>query len=342
MSSRTANRRAFALAGSAIGISAVAPVAARQATPDATPATPGATPATPGGWSFVDDRGTTVEREATPTAVAAMTYAAQSLYDFGYTVAAFFGPDANTDQSGEFNTVGDLDFTDIPYLGGLNAEFDLEAVIANKIDLAVSYSLPTGPDAWSLWFLETAEPTLLKYAPTLGIAMAAESAAASVERFRELARALGADVDTPEIEAEREHFESAIDSLKATAAARPELTVAVIRNSDSGVIVPNYDYFGDLIFFKECGVQFIGNDPKHVSEWGESWYAYSYEELDQLSADVILTLGDLSEVGTFEILPAVVAKQLGVWQTVKRLSYKGFASPVEELATLLTNAEKVA
>ena len=169
-----------------------------------------------------------------------------------------------------------------------------------------------------------------------------ESAAASIVRFGELAASLGADTDTPEIAASRIRFETATTSLQEATATRPEITVAVIRQFDNGVMVPNYDVLGDLIYFKENGVNFIGNDEDHASEFGVEWFTYSYEELNLLSADVILTFGDLTTIDIFNNLPAVKADQVGIWETVKRLSYQGFSEPVEKLTVLIANAKKVA
>jgi iron complex transport system substrate-binding protein len=328
MTSRSISRRAFAIAGTGAFASFAVPSVRAQSTPVASE------------WSFTDDRDVTISLDTAPVSVAAMTYAAQSLYDFGYTVSAYFGPNATGDQSGEFKVIGDLDFSSIPYLGDFDS-FDIEGLIAYETDLVVSYSFPV-ESGYDLWFVGTVEANIAPLAPTLGIAMFNESAAASIARFEELAALLGADIDTPEIQADRLRFETATTALQEATAAKPDLTVAVIRQSDNGVMVPNYDILGDLIYFKENGVQFIGNDPAHAPDAGSDWFSYSYEELDQLSADVILTFGDLTTIGTFQTLPAVQANQLGVWETVQRLSYRGFSESVEKLTTLIQNAEKVA
>lgn len=288
-----------------------------------------ASPEAGGEWSFTDARGITITLPQRPTNVVAQTFLAQSLYDFGYTVAGHFGVD---NSEGGFQSTGDLDLATVPF-AGVFGEYDIEQLLALDTDLFLDFSWDEGEDA-SFWYLDAASLEQFEtIAPVLGISMAGTSINDNIEFIRSLAEALGSDVSTPEILADKAAYEEASAALTASTEANPGIKVLALQGIPEEVYLANPAWHADLVYFGELGVTFA---PFEVTEASAPfWGTYSSEELGIVPTDLYLTIGDLSGIPIWNELPAVEAGQVGEWRFSTRVSYPGFAINLTELATLI-------
>jgi len=297
--------------------------------------TPGASPATTAEWSRVDARGITVSLPQRPTRVVAQTFLAQSLHDFGYEVVGHFGVDNSV---GEFQSTGDLDLAEIPFLG-IFGSYDIEQFLALETDLILDFSWGAGEEA-AFWYLdEITLDQVADIAPVFGISMAGTSINDNIAFVRDLAAALGADVETPEILADIEAYAEAANALTAATETNPGIKVLALQGSAEQVFLANPAWHSDLIYFGELGVTFT---PFEVNEDGEPfWGVYSTEQLGIFPTDLYMPIGDLSSIGVWNTLPAVQAGQVTEWRFSTRVSYRGFAINLNELATAIANASIV-
>ena len=322
-------RRSLVGATAALGAAAALTRAgfAQDSTPPASPAS--------GEWSYTDARGITIAQPQAPTRVVAMTYAAQSLFDFGFEVIGHYGIDPL--EPGR-ESIGNLDLDAIPFLGPYDG-FDVEKLIELEADLVVDYSWGEGETA-SLWYLSGDALTQVEaLAPVVGIAMAGVSSDVSIRQVEALAASLGADVETSQIVASRDAYLTASEALTAATEANPGIKVMALQGDADMIYAANPDYHADLLRFKELGVTFteIEVDPESDNFWG----IYSGEDLGTLPTDVYLTLGDLSGIGVWNALPAVRANQVSEWIFSRRLSYIGFTANFDNMTELIANAEIV-
>lgn len=325
-----ATRRSV-LAG-ALGCVLAARRGAASARAQATDSTPAA-----GGWSFTDDHGVTIALPERPARIVAHVGSAATLWDYGIRPVGVFGPLQREDGSRE-PLAGAIDLDAVTSLGAGWGELDVEALVALQPDLIVgsTYSPGVSDDLWGL------DPDVVakvaRIAPIAAISVFETSAATSLARFEELAVALGADPDAPEIAAARERFAAASEAVRIAAAEKPGLTVLVMSGWPEAIYVANPAAAADLTYFQELGVAMV------VPDSDDYWEELSWEQALKYSADLILlderdggyTVENLAEApATLAAHPAVKAGQVGNWYTEFVLSYDAFAAVLEELAAEL-------
>lgn len=313
-------------------VTALAAVGASASMSNILAQTPEASPVD-GGWSFTDARGLTITVPERPTRVVAQTFLAQSLHDFGYEVVGHFGVD---NDAGGFQSTGDLDLDQLPFVG-VFGEYDIEQLLALKTDLILDFSW-NDEGGSAFWYLD--EAALAQFepiAPVLGVSMAGTSLRDNIESVRELAAALGADVDSAKIAADLAAFEEAAAALTLVTESNPGIKVLALQGTPEEVFLANPAWHSDLIYFGELGVTMAEFDVNTPPFWG----TFSSEELGIVPADLYLTIGDLSGIPIWNDLPAVQAEQVGEWRFSTRVSYPGFTINLTELAALIDGAEVV-
>ena len=175
-------------------------------------------------------------------------------------------------------------------------------------------------------------------APLLALSVA-ESAGVATERFAELAVALGADLDTPELDEQRVRFEAAQQTVRDAAAAKPDVRFLFIGIQDSNLYIANPPDWGDLTFYRDLGVNII--DPE-AERW-TWWETVSYEQANKYPADVLMVStrpqavqhDELESIPTFANHPAVLAGQTFGWNQDFILSHQGMAEALEHLAAAI-------
>jgi iron complex transport system substrate-binding protein len=314
---------------------------ALQATPAATPPVPnGVQP--DGSWVFTDDRKVTLVSAAVPSRIVAQTSAAAALYDFGVQVVGIYGPSKNDDGSPSFEA-GNLDINAIEVLGDYGTdslEIDIEKFVQLNPDLVVDMIVYED----TFWYLSgdaRSRVEALKV-PIAGISMEKVSLLTIIERFEQLAGALGADLLAPAIsEAKATHAESEA-ALTAAIASKPGLSLISISPTPDAVYVCSPRYMPDLHYFADLGLDVVDHQTDDFFE------LLSWEEINRYPADIILldarkgypTPDELStSVPIWNTLPAVQAGQLGNWYAGAPSSYGRLAPIMDELAALIASAD---
>lgn len=314
---------------------------ALQATPDATPPVPnGVQP--DGSWAFTDDRGVTLTSSAVPSRIVAQTSAAAALYDFGVPVVGIYGPSTNDDGTPSFEA-GNLDIDAIEVLGDYGTdslEIDIEKFVALNPDLVVDMLVYED----TFWYLSgdaRSRVEALKV-PIAGISMEKVSLLTMIQRFEQLAGAVGADLTAPAVaEAKTAHAEAEA-ALRAAIASKPGLSLLSISPTLDSVYVCSPRYMPDLHYFADLGLDVVDHKTDDFFE------LLSWEEINRYPADIILldarkgipTADDLStSVPIWNTLPAVKAGQLGNWYAGAPSSYSRLVPIMDELTALLQSAD---
>lgn len=322
------SRRRFLAAGSAV---ALLPVAAR--------AQSDATPGADGEWTFVDDFGNTITRPERPQSVVAYLVLAASLWDFGIRPTAFFGIPRRPDGSPEIY-VGNIDLDAVASIGETYGEIDLEQLVALKPDIIVNDKWTDELDVWGLPADSLAQ--LQTVAPIVNIDFVARPVTDTIGRVEELAIALGADVNAPDVAAARQRFDQASADLKAAVAEKPGLKAMFVSGDVDNFYVGNPKQNSDLYFFRELGLDIVQPD---VEE--DFFEALSWEQAGKYPADLFLndaragsyTVEQLMAVPTFASLPAAQAGQIGRWDSEYVPSYGPVAEILERLTETVRSSQ---
>jgi iron complex transport system substrate-binding protein len=303
---------------------------ARQATPAA-------------GWSFTDDKGVTVTLDAAPQRLAIDLNAAAALWDFGVRPAAVFGWDAK--ETGDFGDAGgNIDPSTVEVAGNTAEPVQLEKMVAAKPDLIVTLTF-TAEDDDQYWSID---PEIVEQvrdiAPIVALS-ATGTASANIARHAELAAALGADPDAPEVVEARQRYEAAVADLDAAAQEKADISVLFINVQSDTAYVANPEPWSDLGYYLASGVNIINPDIDDA----ESWLEISPEQALEYASDVFmaatiegtLTIDEIVAHPTFGQHPAVKAGQIADWNQSFIQSYQGGAEAFEHLAATLREATKV-
>lgn len=301
-----------------------------------------------GPWSFVDDRPVEVELDAAPQRIVAYETAAAALMGFGIPVVGVFGSAPLDDNP----YLEGLDLTGVEDVGSVYGEVNMEAIAALDPDLIATTAYidtRTGSDAAStqLGGLQggQARQQIEAIAPVVGIDELLP-ASPFIQRFEDLALSLGADLDSPEIAADRQRYEDAKVALRNALAANPDLSVLAVYGDASGLYAAQPGDWQDLPEFQQLGMEII--DPESTDQYFE---ILSWENADKYPADIILvdqrpSSPPISEFPSFSPtwskLPAVKAGQTFEWLPYVSTSDWGtYAAQFEALTALIEGAEDV-
>ena len=296
-----------------------------------------------GSWSFTDDRDVKIELDKRPERVVAYEDAAAALWPFGVRPAAVFGA-SPLRENRQFE---DRDTSDVESVGVVYGEINLEKLAALGPDLIVVPSWPPrGPNWWGFAGADQME-TVSEIAPIAAI-QANRPFMDVVDRFAELARALGADLEAPEAKAARRQFDAATRSLSSAAEEKPGQKVLAASAAPEGLYVADVkNGFPDLLAYRELGLDVVV--PRGRVEAG--FEMLSWEVVDKYPADVVLLdarPGSLQSGGEelrgqelWRRLPAVEAGQVGTWWTGSTYDLTFFTRHLEEVTALIDRSEVV-
>lgn len=285
----------------------------------------------PSQWTFTDDRGVAVSLPAQPKRIVAQITGAATLWDYGLRPVGVFGP-MHMEDGSKAPQAGDIDLQQIESIGEAWGEFDLEKLASLRPDLVVTQSYSGENSLWNI--PPEAVPALKNIAPAASILVRDVPITQPLQRFEQLAKALGANLESPENVSAKTGFNQAVDDLKAAIAEKPGLRVLVISGAPDNLYIANPTAATDLIFYRELGVGIV------TPETEEFWETLSWEQANKYPADLILydnragsaTLDFLATIETWRNLPAVQSGQIGPWNTEPTYSYKSYANDVRGLA----------
>ena len=296
-----------------------------------------------GSWRFRDDRGYDIHLPEPPTHIVSSIESGAALLDYGIEVLGVVGTFA--DATGwRDEGAGDLDENTVDYLGEWD-NIDLEAILALEADLYVDVTYDAtriGSYSVSDSLADLMEQTV----PTLAIAVGGGvKMPTPLERFEELAQALGvADLPQKMVDA-RTSFEGAEVAAREAFAEKSELTVALVAVGHTPGEMTFWDSteFADTVYFHELGLNFLEIEPNQGYTLG-----ISIEEAGNFDCDVMLNriepedlFAEINEYPTLTLLPVIEAEQVYKWTTVYVPTYKGFLPVLEALTENMLVSEKV-
>lgn len=292
-----------------------------------------------GAWEFTDDRGVKITRDKRPEKIVAYVSSAAALWDYGIHPIGAFGPQ-KTDSGEKELQAGNMDLSKVTSVGNAWDDFDEEKFIGLSPDLLVTGL--TGVEPTDLWAI-TPEmgKKVEKIAPILALSEYKVSLPKVIERYEALAKALGADVTSSAVTKAKDDFKAASDELAAAAKEKAGLKVLVLYADKDGVYIAKPEFFADLAYYKELGLDIVEGGS------GEDyWEQLSWEQVGKYPADLILTdirtfalpRDQMAQYPTWNALPAVAAGQVGDWSAEPRFNYTLATPVIRKLTTLVKGA----
>lgn len=317
------------------------PATAQPATPTAA-ASSGIDPAT-GTWRFTDDKGVTVTLDAPPERLIVDVNAAAPLWDFGIRPVAVFGWNVNGDHTFT-DAAGAITPDDVRIVGDATERFRIEDALALDPDLLITITwAPDDPNDY--WSIDGDILDQVKQAFPIIALSATNPADAAVQRFGELAAALGADLNSAAISVARSAYEAKVDEARQIFADQQDLVVEFIYASPEEMYLANPPVWGDLAFYQSLGLNIrpvtISDNPFWQQLSLEDWSSFPCDVLFQSTRPGNLTI-DQIETGTVSRLhPAAAAKQVFPWNQDFILSYQGMTAALEQILVGLRASRKV-
>jgi iron complex transport system substrate-binding protein len=299
-------------------------------------------------WTFVDDRGTEITLDAPPERIVAYENAAGALIPLGITPVGVFGSSVPADSP----QLEGLDVTGVESVGSVYGEVNFEAVAELEPDLIVTLYDPeqTGP---AFGFLDNGEELAEAIAPVLVIDGGSKAdAEPTIERFIELAEAMGGDLDDAAIDASRQRFDDAVAALRSTVEANPGVeVVAMAPYAGDLVYFARPQHFASLRLFRDAGVELAepeGDPGDQTTDFAQYFYdPVSFELAGKYPADLYLLGNNVGVMGADDVaadpafaqLPAVEAGRFVEWRMIDAYSYDRFAGDVEALTAAIAAAD---
>ncbi|GAB3480651.1 ABC transporter substrate-binding protein [Amycolatopsis cihanbeyliensis] len=286
-------------------------------------------------WRYTDGRGRVLDGPR-PERIVAQVAAAAALWEFGLRPVGIFGPSRLPDGSPD-PEVGQVDLDTVTSLGNVWGEFNYDAYIELRPDLLVSIMYTED----SLWYVpEEQADQVEKAAPTVGVDVGFVSMLDGIAKFRELATALGADVDAEPVREARAGFEEVDARFEAAVDALGDQRVLLVSATQDNLYVGKAAGFPAAKHFTERGMTVV--EPEQTTD-GDYWEALSWENAGKYEADVILydnraenlQRTELAGFPTWNQLPAVQAGRITGWNPAVPFSYHSFASQLTSITDAL-------
>jgi len=292
------------------------------------------------GWTFVDDRRQKVSLEKRPTRIVAYVTAAAALHDWGVTPVGVFGTNPREDPA----------LTGFPWnksqiVGTVYGEIDTQALRSLKADLIVSRWYPPPADAPVFGFNNLKQQRAIgSQVPIVGI-NGHVIGTRQIDRFRDLAHALGVNTASGTIRQARAQFDRAAANLSQVAKRKSGLRIIAVSADQNTMYVARVAADnGDLAFYAHRGVPLVSartSDPY--------WDSLPWKEAGKYPADAllydarsdVLPLAQVRGIHEFAELPAVRASQIGAWHADPPPSYRRYGSAMNDLARTIAGWHKV-
>ncbi|MFK3979551.1 ABC transporter substrate-binding protein [Micromonospora sp. NPDC050397] len=235
-----------------------------------------------GPWSFTDGSGQVVKADKTPTRIIAHAGEAAALMSFGIKpVGVYADESVKTDPN-----LKNLDLTGVEILGDEWGKIDVEKAAALRPDLIVGDWWPAEKAHSGMEEgVDEKSKKLAELAPVVGVSQG-KSIVALAEGYEDLAESLGADVDSPQIAANKKRFEDAVAKFKEATSAKAGLTVAAMSPADDKVYVANPEYAPELLDLQSWGLKVV--NPASPDPGFPYWENLSWENADKYQPDLIL------------------------------------------------------
>ncbi|MEV0381603.1 ABC transporter substrate-binding protein [Nonomuraea sp. NPDC050643] len=309
-----------------------------------TTATTAAASAAPSGpWSFTDGSGKVIKADKTPTRIIAHAGEAAALMSFGIKPVGIYSDESvKTDAN-----LKDLDLTGIEILGQEWGKIDVEKAASLRPDLIVGDWWPAEKAHSGLEEgVDEKSKKLAELAPVVGVSQG-KSIVDLAKGYEDLAKSLGANVDSPEIAVNKKRFDEAVVKFKEAIAAKSGLTVAAMSPADDKVYVANPEYAPELLDFQRWGMKVI--TPDTPDPGFPYWENLSWENADKYQPDLILFDGRTfkptsndewaKKQPTWFRIKAAKAGAVVSWPAYWLHTYGHFATELDKLTTAIKAAD---
>jgi iron complex transport system substrate-binding protein len=290
------------------------------------------------GWTFVDDRKETVRLSRRPTRIVAYTTAAAALHQWGVTPVGVFGDDPREDP-----VLAGFPWRKSALVGSVYGEIDVATLVSLKAELIVSqwYPPPAGSPLFGFKDL-LQQKHIHSRVPIVGL-NGREIATTQIDRFGDLARALGSDTRGA-IGRARAAFHRAAASLSAIARRKSNLRIIAVSGDQSTMFVAKVPDSGDLSFYRRRGLPLVSAETPDAY-----WDRFGWDRAARYPADgilydarsIFLPLRQAKQIPAFAALPAVRANQIAPWQVDPPPSYQAYAEAMNDLATTIAGWRKL-
>lgn len=303
----------------------------------------GDTAAATGPWSFTDGSGQVVTADKTPTRIIAHAGEAAALLSFGIKPVGVYADEAvKTDPN-----LKNLDLTGIEILGEEWGKIDVEKAAALRPDLIVGDWWPAEKAHSGMEEgVDEKSKKLAELAPVVGVSQG-RSIVALADGYEKLAASLGADVNSPQIAANKKRFEEAVTRFRETVAGKPGLTVAAMSPADDKVYVANPEYAPELLDLQSWGLKVL--NPASPDPGFPYWENLSWENADKYQPDLILFDGRSftptanaewgSKQPTWFRIKAAKAGAVVSWPAFWLHTYGDFATKLDKLTEAVKAAD---
>lgn len=296
-----------------------------------------ATPVAAEPWTYNDGAGQTVTLDAAPTRLVVHQDAAAGLIPLGIRPVGIFADSAVADAK----ALQGLDLTGIEIVGQAWSQVDIEKVAALQPDLIIGEWWDRS-EAWSGG--ADLNAVLAQVAPITGVA-ASDSIVGMIEDYEALAGSLGADLDDPQIKADKAAFEKARNAFQAAVAAKPDLSALAVYASEDSLYVADPAGAAELLDLQAWGLDLVS--PEGVDAAGNNYFeTLSWENADKYPVDLIIvdnrsaaTMKTALAQPTWTLNPAAAAGQVADWPAYWVRNSHAFALALNELTAAVEAAD---
>jgi iron complex transport system substrate-binding protein len=291
------------------------------------------------GWTFVDDRKQTVRLSRRPTRIVAYTTAAAALHQWGVTPVGVFGANPREDP-----VLAGFPWGKSEIIGSVYGEIDIAKLLVLKAELIVSRWYPPPADSPLFGFKDlTQQKRIGSRVPIVGLNGHA-IATKQIDRFGDLARALGSDTMAGAIGRAQAAFLRATASLSAIARRKSNLRIIAVSGDQSTMYVAKLVDSADLAFYRRHGVPLVSAQTSDAY-----WDRFSWDRAAKYPADGILydarpislPLRAAKAIPAFAALPAVRANQIARWHVDPPPSYQAYTEAMNDMATTIAGWRRV-
>lgn len=274
-----------------------------------------------------------------PTRIVAYTTAAAALNDWGALPVGVFGNDPHEDPE-----LAGFPWNKVEIVGSVYGEIDIGTLRALKADLIVSRWYPPPHDAPVFGFRDLRQQrTIGSQVPIVGI-NGHTAATTQIDRFGDLAAALGVSRTTATIRQARAAFVKAAANLSRAARRKSDLRIIAVSGDQNTMYVAKVVGDGDLAFYAQRGVPLVSAETTETY-----WDSFPWRDAGKYPADAILydarsialPRANAKSIPAFAELPAVRANQIGAWHADPPPSYQTYTTTMNELANMIAGWHKV-
>ncbi|HEX6714817.1 MAG TPA: ABC transporter substrate-binding protein [Thermoleophilaceae bacterium] len=292
------------------------------------------------GWAFVDDRRRTVRLSKRPTRIVAYSVAAAALHQWGVTPVGVFG-----DSPQEDPVLDGFPWRESSIVGSVYGEIDVGKLLGLSAELIVSQWYPPPANSPLFGFKTLAQQKQIgARVPIVGL-NGRVIATRQIDRFSDLAQALGSDTRAGAIGQARADFLRAAANLSEIASHKSNLRIIAVSGDQATMFVAKLVDDGDLSFYRRRGVPLVSAKTSDAY-----WDTLKWDQAAKYPADGILYdarstsfgLTQARKIPGFAALPAVRANQVGSWHASTPPSYQAYTEAMDDLARTIASWRRIA